>query len=385
MKRRAPGGRASTARGRPGRRRRATRAPASASQRPNRRRASCRSRNLRSCTSCAHDAVEARHGARAIIVGRVGRGGCRNHRPTDVEGQRKAEAIAQRRADEIDLSDQQPGQMESCEASGAWQARHTAGRSGRPPRAAAARRTPAASFPQWSMSPATLAKSTPSDHASAQVAAARASLRARPCPPTDRPTPSAYSIARCWRAGAHVSAAAAARHDFLAGARRRRPRRAAVDRPAYLSRWRPTSARTMGWCRGASSGIAGIARIVDVDGTAEPAGRCTGLARRRRRGGATVRGRLARPRRLRPVAAAGQRSARHARADPARPEAGRAAARLAARRRHDAASCARLGSPRRPRSAAAPRRALRPSPTCATWGRCCSAPASPCRSSIRKR
>ena len=51
----------------------------------------------------AHDAVEARHGARAIVVGRVGRGCGGDHRAPDIEGQRDAEAIAQRRADEVDV------------------------------------------------------------------------------------------------------------------------------------------------------------------------------------------------------------------------------------------------------------------------------------------
>ncbi len=51
----------------------------------------------------AHDAVEACHGAGAIVVGRIGRGCGGNHRAPDIEGHRDAEAIAQRRADEIDV------------------------------------------------------------------------------------------------------------------------------------------------------------------------------------------------------------------------------------------------------------------------------------------
>ena len=51
----------------------------------------------------AHDTVKACHGAGAIVVGRVGRGCGGNHRAADIEGQRDAEASAQRSADEIDV------------------------------------------------------------------------------------------------------------------------------------------------------------------------------------------------------------------------------------------------------------------------------------------
>ena len=52
----------------------------------------------------AHDAVEAGDGARAIPVGRSGRGGRRYHHLAGAVGQRQPEPVAERRADEVDLA-----------------------------------------------------------------------------------------------------------------------------------------------------------------------------------------------------------------------------------------------------------------------------------------
>ena len=75
-----------------------------------------------------------------------------------------------------------------------------------------------------------------------------------------------------------------------------------------------------------------------------------------------------------------QRSARHADPDPPRAEAGRIVARRADRRRQPDRIARRPSRRPKPRSRAASRRGSRRSPICAISARCCSAPASRCRS-----
>ena len=183
--------------------------------------------------------------------------------------------------------------------------------------------------------------------------------RAPRVPDHARPHPRS-STAHCWRAGAAVWPARRQATTFCWHA-------SPTTSPSgwrscgAAFRWRPTSARTTALVSRRIRGVAGVEHIIDVDATVELLRERSGPARRRRRGGAAVRRRLARSRRVGAVAAAGQRFAGRTGADPARVETGRAAARLAARRR-DAEGAARgldRGRGRDQRRRLAARRALR--------------------------
>ena len=95
--------------------------------------------------------------------------------------------------------------------------------------------------------------------------------------PTDRPEPTRIFDRALIERRRDRAARAAEGHDFLLARVADDLAERLADRAARVSRWRPTSARTTGSCRGASQGIAGIERIVDVERSLRLLSRCGAL------------------------------------------------------------------------------------------------------------